>query len=76
MSGIIENRLFVRPLTRSTTQSTIEDLFGPYGPITEVRVFPTFCFVELESGAKATEAINALDGTSFEGETLQVTNAK
>ena len=72
-------KLFVGGLPTATTETTIEELFAPFGKIHSVRLVKDlfsggckgFGFVEME-GHEARAAITGLDGKAFENSTLKV----
>ena len=75
------NRLFLRNLPFSATEEDIRDHFQDYGPILECHI-PVddqkrpkgFCFLTLASRARA--ALDALDGTDFQGRLLHILPAR
>lgn len=69
--------LYVGNMSYSTTESSLRDLFEPYGPIDSVRVIGEkgFAFVDLpEENAQA--AIDALNGQTLDGRPLTVNEAR
>lgn len=75
MSG---NKLYVGNFSYSTTEEQLEELFAPFGQVTQVTIIGSkgFGFVEMSSGEEADAAKEALDGTSFSGRTLRVDEAR
>jgi len=76
-------KIYVGNMSFDTTQASLEALFSNYGNIQEVAVVTDrdtgrprgFGFVTMDDdGARA--AIEALNGTEFEGRTLTVNEAK
>ena len=76
-------RIYVGNMSFDTTQASLEALFSNYGNIQEVAVVTDretgrprgFGFVTMDDeGGKA--AIEALNGTEFEGRTLTVNEAR
>ena len=72
------NKLYVGNLRYSVTDKQLEELFSQYGQIKEVTIIGSkgFGFVEMSDTAEAEKAKEALDGTSFEGRTLKVDEAR
>lgn len=76
-------KLYVGNMSFDTTQESLESLFTNYGEVQEVAVITDretgrprgFAFVTMEdNGGK--EAIEALNGSEFEGRSLVVNEAK
>ena len=76
--------IYVGNLSYQVTQDDIIAVFKEYGNVKQVQV-PTdretgrprgFCFVEMESEAEETAAIDALDGAEWMGRNLKVNKAK
>lgn len=76
-------KLYVGNMSFSTTQDSLESLFSNYGEVQEVALITDretgrprgFAFITMEdNGAK--EAIEALNGSEFEGRSLVVNEAK
>ena len=78
----MSKNLYVGNLPFSTTADDLRDAFGQFGTVTRAQVVSDrdtgrsrgFGFVEMENGAE--EAIEALNGTQFQGRTLTVNEAK
>ena len=76
--------IYVGNLPFRTTEESVRDLFGRYGPVQSVKLISDretgkprgFGFVEMDDDAAADEAIRALDGAEFEGRSLKVNRAK
>lgn len=64
VSSSIEKRLFVGHIADETTLEELFDVFGEFGPVTEVRMLPaeSAAFVGMESWAAAHRALTELDG--------------
>ena len=77
-------RIYVGSLPYSATDSQIEEMFTPFGQVTEVHLVTDrysgqakgFGFVEMADDAQADAAINALNGSMMGGRTLTVNEAK
>ena len=77
-------KLYVGNLPFSTTDSSLEELFGQAGTVTSAKVIidrdtgrsKGFGFVEMSSDAEAKAAIAALDGKEIDGRNLKVNEAK
>lgn len=76
-------KLYVGNMSFSSTQDSLESLFSNYGEVQEVALITDretgrprgFAFITMEdNGAK--EAIEALNGSEFEGRSLVVNEAK
>lgn len=77
-------KLYVGNLPYSTTDEQLGQFFADYGPIASATIIMDrrtgrskgFGFVELEEEDKAQEAIEALNGTDFEGRAVVVNVAR
>jgi RNA recognition motif-containing protein len=76
--------IYVGNLSYQVTEDDIKEVFGEYGTVKRVQV-PTdretgrmrgFAFVEMNSDAEETAAIEALDGAEWMGRDLKVNKAK
>ncbi|KGF72025.1 hypothetical protein DO97_13445 [Neosynechococcus sphagnicola sy1] len=76
--------IYVGNLSFSVTQQDISDIFSEYGTVKRVQL-PTdretgrprgFGFVEMETEAQETAAIEALDGAEWMGRDLKVNKAR
>ncbi|MBS0621103.1 MAG: RNA-binding protein [Verrucomicrobia bacterium] len=84
MNQALNKKLYVGSLPFSTTEEELHDLFASYGPITSVRIVidkftgmsKGFGFVEMESSEDAQKAVEALNGSSLNGRTLIVNEAR
>jgi RNA recognition motif-containing protein len=80
----LSKRIYVGSLPYSATEDQLEQLFNPYGKVTDAQVITDrftgqakgFAFVEMENDAEAEAAIAALNGSSFGGRTLVVNEAR
>jgi RNA recognition motif-containing protein len=78
------SKLYVGSLPYSVNDETLSQLFSTYGTVESAKVITDretglskgFGFVEMASEQEATEAINNLNGTGFEGRTLTVSKAR
>ncbi len=80
----MSNKLYVGGLSYSTTEQGLEDLFRQAGTVTSVTVITDrdtgrskgFGFVEMASAQDATNAIEKFNGTSLDGRSLVVNEAR
>jgi RNA recognition motif-containing protein len=80
----MNNKLYVGGLPYSVTDGKLEEIFQAHGSVESARVISDkftgqsrgFGFVEMGSGNEAQKAIDALNGTQFDGRTLTVNEAK
>jgi len=80
----MSNKLYVGSLPYSVNDESLSKLFSTYGTVESAKVITDretglskgFGFVEMASAQEATEAINNLNGSSFEGRTLTVSVAR
>ena len=76
-------KLYVGNLYYNTTDSTLNDLFAPYGQVESARVITDrdtgsskgFGFVEM-SNSDAQKAMGALNGREIDGRAIRVNEAK
>ncbi len=76
-------KLYVGNLSYNTTDSTLNDLFSPFGQVESARVITDrdtgsskgFGFVEM-SNSDAQKAMGALNGREVDGRALRVNEAK
>ena len=76
-------KLYVGNLSSNTTDSTLNDLFAPYGQVESARVITDrdtgsskgFGFVEM-SNSDAQKAMGALNGREIDGRAIRVNEAK
>jgi RNA recognition motif-containing protein len=76
--------IYVGNLSYEVTQEDVTAVFAEYGTVKRVQI-PTdretgrprgFCFVEMDTEAEETAAIEALDGAEWMGRNLKVNKAK
>ncbi|MBI1177106.1 RNA-binding protein [bacterium] len=80
----MSTKLFVGNLAFKVTESDLEQLFGQHGAVTEALVMLDrqtgrsrgFGFVTMESADAAKAAVEALNGSQFEGRPLTVNEAR
>jgi len=72
------SKLYVGNFSYSVTDEQLEKLFSEHGEVKEVNVIGNkgFGFVEMSSSSEAEKAKEALNGTTFEGRTLRVDEAR
>lgn len=76
-------KLYVGNLSYNTTDSTLNDLFAPFGQVESARVITDrdsgtskgFGFVEM-SNSDAQKAMGALNGREIDGRAIRVNEAK
>ena len=77
------NKLYVGNLPYNATEDDLRTLFSPYGAVASVAIITDrdtgqprgFGFVEM-SNADASRAMQALNGTDFNGRTLKINEAQ
>lgn len=77
-------RIYVGGLPYSATESALENLFASSGTVTSATIVTDrytgqakgFGFVEMSTNDEADAAISALNGTTMDGRTLTVNEAK
>lgn len=77
-------KIYVGNISYSTNEQSLEQLFSNYGSVDEVAVITDrdtgrsrgFAFVTMGNDGEAREAIEATNGTEFEGRTLSVNEAR
>ena len=80
----MNNRVYVGSLPYATTDTKLEELFSRFGTVASARVITDkltgrskgFGFVEMSSSSEAQAAIEALNGSQFEGRNLTVNEAR
>lgn len=80
----MNQKLYVGNLSYSTTDQELQDLFAQHGTVQSANVVTDrytgrsrgFGFVEMGSGEEARQAIEALNGTDFQGRNLVVNEAR
>ena len=78
------SKLYVGGLPYSVTGDRLQEIFSAHGEVTSANVISDkftgqsrgFGFVEMSSSNEAQAAIQALNGTQFEGRSLTVNEAK
>jgi len=78
------SKLYVGGLSYSTTEDSLSDLFADVGAIESVNIIMDrdsgrskgFGFVEMSNHQEATNAIERLNGTNFEGREITVNEAR
>jgi RNA recognition motif-containing protein len=72
------SNLYVGNLKYSVTNEQIKELFAGYGEVKRVNIIEGkgFGFVEMSSPGEAESAMEALNGSEFEGRTLKVNEAR
>ncbi|MCX6383298.1 MAG: RNA-binding protein [Actinobacteria bacterium] len=72
------NKLYVGNFSYSATDEQLEKLFSPYGKVAQINIIGNkgFAFIEMGSSEEAQKAKEALDGSSFDGRTLRVDEAR
>jgi len=72
------SKLYVGNLKYSITDEMLTELFGNYGEVKSVDVIEGkgFAFVEMASSEQAMNAIEALNGSEYEGRTLRIDEAR
>ena len=80
----MSTKLFVGNLSFNATENQLQDLFGAYGPVTEVDMIMDkfsgkprgFAFVTMETKEAADAAVQALHGKELDGRALTVNEAR
>jgi RNA recognition motif-containing protein len=72
------NKLYIGNFSYSATDEQLEKLFSSYGKVVQVNIIGNkgFGFIEMGSSEEAQKAKEALDGSSFDGRTLRVDEAR
>lgn len=76
--------IYVGNLPYSTTKEQLQELFGQYGAVKDVKIIidrdsgnpKGFAFVEMFSGQEAEQAIKALNETELSGRNIKVNEAR
>ena len=76
--------IYVGRLPRNVNESSLRGLFEQYGEVTTIKVIKDkftgapkgFAFIEMPAAEQASEAISALNGAEFEGQRLEVSEAR
>ncbi len=77
-------KLYVGNLPDSATEQDLSDKFAAYGTVESVKLITDrdtgrsrgFGFIEMASEAEAQAAIDSLDGTNYEGQSMKVNEAR
>ena len=80
----MSSKLYVGSLPYSVTDDSLAQLFTPYGKVESAKIITDretglskgFGFVEMANEDEAQEAIQNLNGSAFEGRTLNVSKAR
>ena len=80
----MNQKLYVGNLSYATTDQELQELFAQHGTVQSANVVTDrytgrsrgFGFVEMGSGEEAKQAIEALNGTDFQGRNLVVNEAR
>ncbi|HYE30671.1 MAG TPA: RNA-binding protein [Methylomirabilota bacterium] len=80
----MSNKLFVGNLSFNTTENDLQDAFAAHGTVVEANLMMDratgrsrgFAFVTMSTNEEAETAINALNGSNFDGRDLTVNVAK
>jgi RNA recognition motif-containing protein len=80
----MSSKIYVGGLPYATTDAQLQDLFSTHGKVESARVITDkftgrsrgFGFVEMANSDEAQKAIQALNGTDFEGRNLTVNEAR
>ena len=76
----MQNKLFIRNLSFKSNESELSSLFSEYGDVVSARIANDrdtgrsrgFGFVEMSSQSAAESAIQALEGSEFDGRVIHV----
>ncbi len=77
-------KLYVGNLPDSATEQDLSDKFAAYGTVKSVKLITDrdtgrtrgFGFIEMTSEAEAHAAIDSLNGTNYEGQSMKVNEAR
>ena len=72
------SKLYVGNLSYSVTNEQLQELFGNYGEVQSVNIIEGkgFGFVEFAETSQAESAMEALNGSEFEGRTMKIDEAR
>jgi RNA recognition motif-containing protein len=72
------SKLYVGNLSYSVTSEQLQELFGNYGEVQSVNIIEGkgFGFIEFAETSQAEAAMEALNGSEFEGRTLKIDEAR
>jgi RNA recognition motif-containing protein len=79
-----EMNIYVSQLSYSTTSESLQELFEKYGEVTSAKIINDresgrsrgFGFVDMSNDEEGQKAIDELNGTDFEGKTINVCVAR
>jgi len=69
-------RVYVGRLPRDCTKRDVEQYFGDYGRMDDIKILPGYAFLEFESLRDAEDVVHDFNGRSFLGERIIVEFAK
>jgi len=80
----VGRKLYVGNLPDSATEQDLSDKFAAFGTVKSVKLITDrvtgqsrgFGFIEMASEAEAHAAIDSLDGTNYEGQSMKVNEAR
>ena len=80
----MSKKIYVGNLSYTTTDQSLSDAFSECGTVESAKIIMDresgrskgFAFVEMSTSAEAANAIQALNGTDFDGRQMNVTEAK
>lgn len=80
----MNQKIYVGNLSFGVTSEILSEKFSEYGTVESAKVIidrdtnrsKGFAFIEMSSASEAHKAINALNGSEFEGRNMNVTEAK
>jgi cold-inducible RNA-binding protein len=80
----VNTKLFVGNLSFNTTENDLQDAFTPHGTVTETNLMMDrdtgrprgFAFITMGTPEEAQKAIEALNGSTLDGRSLTVNEAK
>jgi cold-inducible RNA-binding protein len=80
----METKLYVGNLSYDVTKTDLQDAFSPHGPVQDVHVVTDkitgkargFAFVTMETKESAQAAIQALNGSDWNGRAMTVNEAR
>jgi cold-inducible RNA-binding protein len=84
MEAHMSQKIYVGNLGFSVSNTALSEKFAQYGTVNSAKVIMDrdtnrskgFGFVEMSSATEASKAINALNGTDFDGRQMNVSEAK
>lgn len=80
----METKLYVGNLSYDVSKTDLQDVFGPHGAVSDIHVVTDrvtgkgrgFAFVTMETKESADAAIQALNGSSWNGRAMTVNEAR